>query len=305
MMSILNQLPKVRGSYTSNEPMSRHTWFGVGGPADIMFNPIDEDDLANFLAGCPHEIPLFTLGAGSNLLVRDGGITGVVIKLSKHMKQITHDDTCITAQTGATDADVARYAQKAGIGSLEFLIGIPGTIGGGLRMNAGAYGSEFSDITIRAHGFDRDGNRISATPEDMGMAYRQSEAPIAWIFTSAELQGTKGESTAIKMQMKRIISSRGDAQPRGARTGGSTFANPHGGKAWQEIDKAGCRGLQIGGAQVSEKHCNFLINNGNATAEDIETLGETVRKRVLANGGPDLRWEICRIGKSQSKGDAQ
>ena len=302
MTSILNQLPEVRGSYASNEPMSHHTWFGVGGPADIMFNPIDEDDLIHFLAGCPHEIPLFTVGAGSNLLVRDGGIAGVVIKLSTHMKQITHKGTCITAQTGATDADVARYAQKAGIGSLEFLIGIPGTIGGGLRMNAGAYGSEFRDITIRAHGFDRDGNRISATPADMGMAYRHSDAPTAWIFTSAELQGTMGESTAIRMQMKSIIGSRGDAQPRGVRTGGSTFANPKGGKAWQEIDKAGCRGLQIGGAQVSEKHCNFLINSGNATAEDIETLGETVRQRVLGGGGPDLRWEIRRIGKSQSKG---
>ena len=301
-MSILNRLPQVRGSYASNEPMSNHTWFGVGGPADVIFNPIDEDDLVHFLASCPHEIPLFTVGAGSNLLVRDGGIAGVVIKLSTHMKQITHDGTCITAQTGATDGDVARYAQKAGIGSLEFLIGIPGTIGGGLRMNAGAYGSEFKDITIRAHGFDRDGNKISATPADMGMAYRHSDAPTTWIFTSAELQGTKGDSAAIKMRMKSIIGSRGDAQPRGVRTGGSTFANPEGGKAWQEIDKAGCRGLQIGGAQVSEKHCNFLINNGNATAEDIETLGETVRQRVLVGGGPCLRWEIRRIGKSRSKG---
>ena len=301
-MSILNQLPQVRGSYTSNEPMSHHTWLGVGGPADIIFNPTDEDDLVHFLAGCPNEIPLFTVGAGSNLLVRDGGITGVVIKLTRHMKKITHDGICITAQTGATDADVARYAQKASIGGLEFLIGIPGTIGGGLRMNAGAYGSEFKDITIRAHGFDRDGNKVTATPADMGMAYRHSDAPTAWIFTSAELQGTKGESTVIKMQMKSIIGSRGDAQPRGVRTGGSTFANPKGGKAWQEIDKAGCRGLQIGGAQVSEKHCNFLINKGSATAQDIETLGETVRQRVLASGGPDLRWEIRRVGKSQSKG---
>ena len=301
-MSIRDQLPEVRGSYTPNEPMSYHTWFGVGGPADILFDPLDEDDLVHFLTGCPHEIPIFTVGAGSNLLVRDGGIAGVVIKLRTHMKQITHHGTCITAQTGATDADVARYAQKAGIGSLEFLIGIPGTIGGGLRMNAGAYGSEFKDITIRAHGFDRDGNRVSATPTEMGMAYRHSEAPNAWIFTSVELQGSKGDSTAIKMQMKSIIGSRADAQPRGVRTGGSTFANPKGGKAWQEIDKAGCRGLQIGGAQVSEKHCNFLINNGNATADDIETLGETVRQRVLSRGGPNLRWEIRRIGKSQSEG---
>jgi UDP-N-acetylmuramate dehydrogenase len=302
MMSILKQLPEVRGSYTSNEPMSRHTWFGVGGPADVIFHPIDENDLVHFLVGCPHEIPLLTVGAGSNLLVRDGGIDGVVIKLSTHMTQITHEGTCIKAQTGATDADVARYAQRAGIGSMEFLIGIPGTIGGGLRMNAGAYGSEFRDIIIRAYGYDRDGNKISATPAEMGMTYRHSDAPSTWIFTSAELQGTKGESTDIKMQMKNIIRSRGDAQPRGVRTGGSTFTNPKSSKAWQEIDKAGCRGLQIGGAQVSEKHCNFLINNGSATARDIETLGETVRQRVLASGGPDLSWEIRRIGKSQSEG---
>ena len=164
-------------------------------------------------------------------------------------------------------------------------------------MNAGAYGGEFRDITIRAHGFDRSGNRISATPADMGMVYRHSDAPAAWIFTSAELQGKKGESTAIRMQMKSIIGNRVDAQPRGVRTGGSTFANPKDGKAWQEIEKAGCRGLQIGGAQVSEKHCNFLINNGNATAQDIEALGETVRQRVLVGGGPDLRWEIRRIGQ--------
>jgi UDP-N-acetylmuramate dehydrogenase len=302
MTSILAQLPEVRGSYPPNEPMSHHTWFGVGGPADVLFSPLDEDDLAHFLGSCPREIPLFTVGAGSNLLVRDSGIAGVVIKLSTHLKEIKHDGTCIIAQTGATDAEVARYAQRAGIASLEFLIGIPGTIGGGLRMNAGAYGSEFRDITIRAHGLDRDGNRISATPVDMGMSYRHSDAPPAWIFTSAELQGKKGESTAIKMLMKDIIGSRGDAQPRGVRTGGSTFANPEGGKAWQEIDKAGCRGLQIGGAQVSKKHCNFLINTGGASAEDIETLGEIVRQRVLASGGPTLRWEIHRIGKGKLRG---
>lgn len=305
MISILNQLPEVRGSYTLNDPMSNHTWFGVGGPADVLFSPLDENDLAHFLAGCPNDIPLFVVGSGSNLLVRDGGIAGVVVKLSTHLRQIKHDGTRVTAQTGATDADVARYAQKAGIASLEFLIGIPGTIGGGLRMNAGAYGSEFKDITIRAHGFDRDGNRISATPVDMGMTYRHSDAPTTWIFTSAELQGREGERSTIKMQMKDIISSRGDAQPRGVRTGGSTFANPKNSKAWQEIDKAGCRGLKIGGAQVSEKHCNFLINTGGATAEDIETLGETIQQRVLAGGGPTLRWEIHRVGRNQNEGIAE
>ena len=221
-----------------------------------MFNPLDEDDLANFLTYCPREIPIFAVGAGSNLLVRDHGIAGVVIKLSTHLKKIKHKGTCIIAQTGATDAEVARYAQRANISSLEFLIGIPGTIGGGLRMNAGAYGSEFKDITIRAFGFDRDGNRISATPKDMGMTYRHNNASPAWIFTSAELQGKEGESTAIRTLMRNIINRRGDAQPQGVRTGGSTFANPEGGKAWKGTDKAGCRGLRRG-AQVSKKHCNF------------------------------------------------
>ena len=302
MTSILKRLPEIRGTYSMNDPMAHHTWLGVGGTADVLFSPLDEQDLKSFLTACPNDIPLVPVGAGSNLLVRDGGIAGVVIKLNTHLKKIWHNGTRIIAQTGATDADVARYAQREGIAGLEFLIGIPGTIGGGLRMNAGAYGCDFREITIRAHGFDRSGNKISSTPAVMGMEYRHSNAPADWIFTHAELQGKKGNSANIKTQMKKIISNRGDAQPRGVRTGGSTFANPEGGKAWQEIDKAGCRGLRVGGAQVSEKHCNFLINTGDATAKDIETLGETVRKRVLASGGPSLRWEIHRVGRNLSQG---
>ena len=218
------------------------------------------------------------------------------------MKQITHDGTCIKAQTGATDADVARYAQRAGIGSMEFLIGIPGTIGGGLRMNAGAYGSEFKDIIIRAHGYDRDGNRISATPAEMGMTYRHSDAPSTWIFTSAELQGTKGESTDIKMQMKNIISSRGDAQPRGVRTGGSTFTNPKAVKPGKKSIKRVVGVSRLVAPKYPKSTATSLSITGSATAKDIETLGETVRQRVLASGGPDLSWEIRRIGKSQSEG---
>ena len=302
MNSILKQLPKMRGSYTLNDPMARHTWFGVGGPADIIFSPLDEDDLASFLAACPLDIPIVPVGAGSNLLVRDGGVAGVVIKLGTHFKKIQHNGACIIAQTGATDANVARYAQKAGIAGLEFLIGIPGTIGGGLRMNAGSYGSEFKDITIRAHGLDRHGSKFTINTAEMGMAYRHNNAPEDWIFTSTELHGTKGDISTIRVRMKEIITNRGDAQPQGVRTGGSTFANPEGGKAWQELDKAGCRGLRVGGAQVSEKHCNFLINTGGATAKDIETLGETVRKSVMEGGGPTLRWEIRRIGRSKNKG---
>ena len=301
MTDLSSRLPKVRGTYQPAAELSQHTWFGVGGPADILFCPLDKDDLATFLAGCPADIPVTVMGAGSNLLVRDGGVSGVVIKMNAHLTGIHHDGTQIIAETGATDADVARYAQKAGISGLEFLIGIPGTIGGGLRMNAGAYGSEFKDVTLHATGFDRQGNPISATPAEMGMAYRHSDAPADWIFTTAILQGQTDEPAAIKLRMKEIVANRGDAQPRGVRTGGSTFANPDGGKAWQEIDKAGCRGLQIGAARVSDKHCNFLINTGGASAFDIETLGETVRQRVYENGGPNLRWEIRRIGKYASQ----
>ena len=297
MTNLLSSLPQVRGTYQPAVKLAQHTWFGVGGPADILFCPLDERDLVTFLAGCPANIPVTVMGAGSNLLVRDGGVPGVVVKMNAHLTNIHHDGTKIIANSGATDADVARYAQKAGISGLEFLIGIPGTIGGGLRMNAGAFGSEFKDVTLCARGFDRQGNPISATPSEMGMAYRRNEAPIDWIFTTAVLKGQTDEPSAIRSRMREIVVNRGDAQPRGVRTGGSTFANPDGGKAWQEIDKAGCRGLQIGAARVSDKHCNFLINTGGASAFDIETLGETVRQRVQKNGGPNLRWEIQRIGQ--------
>lgn len=293
---LIERLPAVRGDYGEAVPMARHTWFGVGGPADIIFSPADAADLGAFLAACPAEIPVLPVGAGSNLLVRDGGIPGVVVRLGAHMTTISHEGEIVTVGSGATDADVARYAARNGLAGLEFLIGIPGTVGGGLRMNAGAYGGEFRDITIRAHGFDRQGQPVSATPAEMGMAYRHTDAPADWIFTHAELQARPGETAAIKARMKEIVASRGDAQPRGVRTGGSTFANPPGGKAWQEIDAAGCRGLVVGGAQVSEKHCNFLINTGDASAHDIEMLGETVRHRVNARGGPALRWEIRRVG---------
>ena len=301
MTDLISRLPEVRGDYAVQDAMSSHTWFGVGGPADVIFSPRDEADLSHFLANCDNDIPILPIGAGSNLLVRDGGVSGVIVKLTDHINHIHHDGTVVTAQTGALDAEVARYAAKAGLTGLEFLIGIPGTVGGGLRMNAGAYGSEFKDITMIANGFDRTGKPISATSAEMGMAYRHSDAPSGWIFTSASMQATPGDTTKIRTRMKEIVASRGDAQPRGVRTGGSTFANPDGGKAWQEIDRAGCRGLSVGAAQVSEKHCNFLINKGGATAEDIETLGETVRARVLASGGPELRWEIRRIGHAAAE----
>ena len=295
--TLLDRLPQVRGDYAAAVPMAGHTWFGVGGPADIIFSPADAADLGSFLAACPADIPLLAVGAGSNLLVRDGGIGGVVIRTPAHMNAVSHDGETVLAGAGALDAEVARHAAKASLAGLEFLIGIPGTVGGGLRMNAGAYGGEFRDVVIRAHGFDRSGTPFSATPDDMGMAYRHSDAPDDWIFTHAEFRASAGDATRIRARMKEIVASRGDAQPRGVRTGGSTFANPPGGKAWQEIDAAGCRGLEIGDAQVSEKHCNFLINRGGASAHDIESLGETVRNRVAARGGPALRWEIRRVGR--------
>ena len=295
--TLLDRLPQVRGDYAAAVPMAGHTWFGVGGPADIIFSPADAADLGSFLAACPADIPLLAVGAGSNLLVRDGGIGGVVIRTPAHMNAVSHDGETVLAGAGALDAEVARHAAKAGLAGLEFLIGIPGTVGGGLRMNAGAYGGEFRDVVIRAHGFDRSGTPFSATPDDMGMAYRHSDAPDDWIFTHAEFRASAGDAARIRARMKEIVASRGDAQPRGVRTGGSTFANPPGGKAWQEIDAAGCRGMEIGAAQVSEKHCNFLINRGGASAHDIESLGETVRNRVAARGGPALRWEIRRVGR--------
>ncbi len=295
--TLLDRLPQVRGDYAAAVPMAGHTWFGVGGPADIIFSPADAADLGSFLAACPADIPLLAVGAGSNLLVRDGGIGGVVIRTPAHMNAVSHDGETVLAGAGALDAEVARHAAKAGLAGLEFLIGIPGTVGGGLRMNAGAYGGEFRDVVIRAHGFDRSGTPFCTTPDDMGMAYRHSDAPDDWIFTHAEFRAGAGDPTRIRARMKEIVASRGDAQPRGVRTGGSTFANPPGGKAWQEIDAAGCRGMEIGAAQVSEKHCNFLINRGGASAHDIESLGETVRNRVAARGGPALRWEIRRVGR--------
>ena len=296
-MSVLSRLPEVRGEYSTSVAMAAHTWLGVGGPADVMFTPRDRRDLGAFLAACPGDIPVYCVGAGSNLLVRDGGIDGVVVSTSAHMTGITHEGDVVTAEAGAGDANVARHAQRAGLAGLEFLVGIPGTVGGGLRMNAGAYGSEFSDVVIEAHGFARDGAPVSATPAQMGMSYRKSDAPEDWIFTHAAFRAAPGEPEGIRARMKEFVSSRGDAQPRGVRTGGSTFANPGGGKAWREIDAAGCRGLAVGGAQVSAKHCNFLINTGGASAHDIELLGETVRRRVCDAGGPSLRWEIRRVGR--------
>jgi len=296
-MGLMDHLPEVRGTLAPMVPMERHTWFGVGGAAEIMFSPLDAEDLAAFLAATPRDIPVFPVGAGSNLLVRDGGIRGVVVNTVTHLNTAEIDGDRLVVGAGLHDAECARFAAGHGISGLEFLVGIPGTIGGGLRMNAGAYGVEFKDIVIEAEAIDRAGHRHVATPAEMGMAYRHSDAPPDWIFTRATLKAVAGDADAIRARMKEIISTRADAQPRGVRTGGSTFANPDGGKAWQLIDAAGCRGLRQGKAMVSEKHCNFLINNGGASADEIETLGETVRHKVREESGVTLRWEIRRVGE--------
>ena len=301
MTALISRLPSVRGKYQTNISMAEHTWFGVGGAAEVLFTPADAEDLHTFLKALDADIPVYPVGAGSNLLVRDGGVSGVIIS-TKAIKHHHIEGTHLTVGSGWLDAEVARLASRENIAGLEFLIGIPGTIGGGLRMNAGAFGKEFRDVVMTATAIDRQGNWHEVTPAEMGMAYRHSNAPQDWIFVSATLIGESGKSEDIRAAMKAIIATRSDAQPQGVRTGGSTFANPEGHKAWQLIDQAGCRGLAHGAAEVSEKHCNFLINRGNASADDIETLGETIRDRVKATSQVDLRWEIRRSGKTASGG---
>ncbi|MER2520870.1 MAG: UDP-N-acetylmuramate dehydrogenase [Bdellovibrionales bacterium] len=298
----MERLPNVRGKLLANEPLAPQTWFRVGGPAEILFRPADEADLVFFLSHCPPDVPVTVIGVASNLLVRDGGVPGVVIRLGPNFAQVKIEGNALIAGAGSVDINVARAAQSSGIVGLEFLSGIPGTIGGGLRMNAGAYGSEFKDIVTEAHILDRFGRRSTLFPEQIGFSYRHTNIPESSIFLSAVLQGQRGSSDAILARMQEIQASRAATQPIREKTGGSTFANPsreedsQGRKSWQLIDVAGCRGLKIGKAKVSEKHCNFLINTGNATAAEIEHLGEEVRRRVKDKTDVTLRWEIKRIG---------
>lgn len=297
---LLDRLPSVRGRITANAPLSSVTWFRVGGPAEVLFRPVDRDDLAGFLADCPPDVPVTVIGVASNLLVRDGGVPGVVIRLGRGFAGIDvdrdADQPTVTTGTAALDVHVARVAGEAGIAGLEFLVGIPGTIGGGLRMNAGAYGREFKDVVRTVDTVDRQGHTRTLTGEACGFDYRHSGLPEDWILTGAVLAGEPGDPERIAARMAEISAQRGETQPIRSRTGGSTFANPEGGKAWQLIDGAGCRGLVLGGAQVSPMHCNFLLNTGTATAGDLEALGEEVRRRVRDRFGVELRWEIRRIG---------
>ena len=290
--------PELRGRISVNEPLAAYTWFRVGGPAQILFMPADEADLAYFLAHLPREIPLTVIGLGSNLIVRDGGVAGVVIRLSaKGFGDIAVEDGHrLRVGAAVPDVKAARAAADAGIDGLAFYRGIPGGIGGALRMNAGAHGGETKDTLIEARGVDRDGTLRVFSNADMDYSYRHCSAPESVIFTQALFQGRPGDPAAIVAEMDRITAAREASQPIREKTGGSTFKNPEGGKAWQLIDAAGCRGLVVGDAQVSEMHCNFLINRGAATAADIENLGETVRRRVRETSGFDLHWEIRRIG---------
>ncbi|GEO40188.1 UDP-N-acetylenolpyruvoylglucosamine reductase [Skermanella aerolata] len=293
---LIDRLPAVRGRLTADAPLANVTWFRVGGPAEAMFKPADAADLGDFLAGCPTDVPVTVIGVASNLLVRDGGVPGVVIRLGRAFVDVSVNGCEITAGAAALDLNVANAARDAGIAGLEFLSGIPGTIGGALRMNGGAYGRELSDVVVSATALDRSGLSHALSRDDLGLSYRHSNVPEDWIFTSAVLRGHPGDHADIGRRMHEIATSRAESQPVKARTGGSTFANPPGEKAWALIDRAGCRGLTIGGAQVSEKHCNFLLNLGTATADDLESLGEEVRRRVYETSGIELRWEIRRIG---------
>lgn len=293
-----NRLPPVRGRLTPNAPLAPFTWFGVGGPAEVMFRPADAEDLAAFLRACPADVPVTVMGVASNLIIRDGGVPGVVIRLGREFAGIHADAETQTIRAGAAalDMNVALAAAQAGIAGLEFLSGIPGTIGGGLRMNAGAYGREFKDALLGADILTRHGETKTLAPDAMGMTYRRTAVAADAIFTGAVFQGEAGARDAIEQRMHDIKKARAESQPIRTKTGGSTFANPEGHKAWQLIDQAGCRGLCIGGAQMSELHCNFMINTGGATAADLERLGETVRRRVLDTSGVALRWEVRRIG---------
>ena len=292
-----DMLPPVRGSLTLGAPLKDLVWFRAGGAAEILFRPADAEDLAGFLAAKPADLRVAVIGVGSNLLVRDGGIPGVVVRLSSAFGKIETSGTRVLAGAAALDGAVARVACDAGIAGLEFLRGVPGTIGGALKMNAGCYGREIKDVFVEASAIDGRGNKIKLSSADMAFEYRKARgAADDLIFVEAVFEGRKDDPAAIRDRMEELSANREASQPIKSKTGGSTFKNPPGHKAWQLIDQAGCRGLRIGGAQVSEKHTNFLINTGEASAADLEALGEEVRKRVKEKSGIALEWEIKRVG---------
>ncbi|HWA03170.1 MAG TPA: UDP-N-acetylmuramate dehydrogenase [Rhizomicrobium sp.] len=295
-MSLRERLPTIRGAYTEHGRLKDIVWFRAGGPAELLYRPADLEDLKSFLKAKPDDIPVTVIGVGSNLLVRDGGIPGVVIRLSGAFGKVAAEGLRVRAGAIALDAAVARTAAEAGIGGLEFLRGIPGTVGGALKMNAGCYGKEIKDVFVEATALDFQGDTHRLTAAAMNFVYRKAQVPDDLIFVEAVFEGVKDHPAVVKARMGALVEQREATQPVRAKTGGSTFKNPPGHKAWELIDRAGCRGLTRGDAQVSEKHCNFLINLGDATAADIEALGEEVRARVKAHSGVELEWEIKRVG---------
>ena len=290
--------PQVRGKLTANAPLAPLVWFKSGGTAEYLFEPADEEDLVSFLRDLDPDVPVMALGLGSNLIVRDGGVPGVVVRLGKVFSRIQQlDETTLRCGGGASGILVSSTARDHGIAGLEFLRGIPGTVGGFVRMNGGAYGREVQDILVEARVVLRDGSVENWPLARLGYTYRHSEVPDGAVVVEATFRGMPGMPEAIGAEMDVIARAREESQPLRSRTGGSTFKNPDGHKAWVLVDAAGCRGLTMGGAQVSEKHCNFLLNLGSATSADIEALGEEVRRRVLANSGITLEWEIQRVGR--------
>ena len=296
---LIERLPAVSGILEADAPMAKFSWFKTGGKADVLFQPADAEDLAGFLKDKPAEVPVTVIGTASNIIIRDGGVEGVVIRTGAGFADIDIDGDIVTAGAAAHDVTVARKARDAGLAGLEFLSGIPGTIGGGLRMNAGAYGTEFKDIFVEAEALDGQGALHRLDLAGMGFGYRQCGVPEDWIFTAARLRGVSGDQDAITRRMDEIQAEREATQPLRTPTGGSTFRNPEGAKAWELIEKAGCRNLMRGKAKVSDLHCNFLINTGGATAADLEGLGEEVRRRVFEDCGVTLEWEIRRIGRAE------
>ena len=297
-MSALATMPSVRGRLTADAPLAPLVWFKSGGKAEWLFEPRDEDDLIDFLRELDPKVPVMALGLGSNLIVRDGGVRGVVVRLGKSFSAIARlDETTLRCGGGASGILVSSTARDAGIAGLEFLRGIPGTVGGFVRMNGGAYGREVSDILVSARLVLRSGEAVEWPLDRLGYTYRHSEVPAGAVVIEAVFRGAPGDPQAIGAEMDAIARAREESQPLRSRTGGSTFKNPAGHKAWALIDAAGCRGLTIGDAQVSEKHCNFLLNLGSATSAEIEALGEEVRRRVEAKTHLELEWEIQRVGE--------
>jgi UDP-N-acetylmuramate dehydrogenase len=294
---ILKSLPHVRGRYSLQVDLSKIVWFRVGGLAQVVFKPADVQDLAFFLKEKPADIPVTVIGVGSNILIRDGGIPGVVIRLGRGFTNLALRGGYLDVGAGVLDRSIAMISQEESLASLEFMCGIPGTLGGALRMNAGCYGTEIKDVLDVAFLLDPEGRLHKFTLEDLGFSYRSCSIPDNWIFVGARLKAPVGNSKVIRETIERMLKEREQTQPIHSRTGGSTFANPGSERAWELIDKANCRGLQIGGAQMSSLHCNFMINTGHATAWDLESLGEEVRRRVFATSGVSLEWEIRRIGQ--------